>query len=137
MTTLWTVATSLDPSESLRLLRSARLGRVGMCTSAGPQVLPVNYTVLDGNIVLRTDLYSAVAAGTKDATVAFEVDELDDRLDEGWSVLIVGHAEHVEDRAEMQALFERMGTPWAPGSRPLVARIVPAQVTGRRFRRHE
>jgi|tagenome__1003787_1003787.scaffolds.fasta_scaffold20867840_3 nitroimidazol reductase NimA-like FMN-containing flavoprotein (pyridoxamine 5'-phosphate oxidase superfamily) len=137
MTTLWNVATSLEPSECLRLLRSARLGRVGMCTAAGPQVLPVNYTVVDGNILLRTDLYSAVAAGTEDATVAFEVDELDDRLDEGWSVLVVGRADHVEDRAEMQALFARAGTPWAPGSRPLVARIVPDQVTGRRFRRHE
>src|SRR3954447_17194540 len=137
MTTLWTVATSLDPSECLRLLRSARLGRVGMCTSAGPQVLPVNYTVLDDNIVFRTDLYSAVAAGTKDATVAFEVDELDDRLDEGWSVLVVGRGEHVEDRAEMQDLFDRLDAPWAPGSRPLVVRIVPSEVTGRRFRRHE
>jgi nitroimidazol reductase NimA-like FMN-containing flavoprotein (pyridoxamine 5'-phosphate oxidase superfamily) len=136
MTTLWNVATSLEPSECLRLLRSARLGRIGMCTPAGPQVLPVNYRVLDGNILLRTDLYSAVAAGTKDATVAFEVDELDDRLDEGWSVLVVGRGEHVEGRAEVRALFDRLDSPWAPGSRPLVARIVPSEVTGRRFRRH-
>jgi nitroimidazol reductase NimA-like FMN-containing flavoprotein (pyridoxamine 5'-phosphate oxidase superfamily) len=91
--------------------------------------------VLDGAIVIRTDLYSVVADGTRDSTVAFQADELDDRLTSGWSVLVVGHAEHVDDPKEMAALFQRMHQPWAPGLRPLVARIVPAKVTGRRFTR--
>jgi len=68
--------------------------------------------------------------------VAFEADELDDRLDSGWSVLVVGQSEHVEDRTEIADLFHRMGQPWAPGLRPVVARIVPSRVTGRRFFKH-
>lgn len=132
---LWNQTTTLDPAECMILLSSARLGRVGMCTASGPQVLPVNYTLLDGAIVFRTDLYSALAAGTRGDTVAFEVDELDDRLQSGWSVLVVGRAVHVEDRAEMEASFPGIEEPWAPGSRPLVARIVPSEVTGRRFER--
>jgi nitroimidazol reductase NimA-like FMN-containing flavoprotein (pyridoxamine 5'-phosphate oxidase superfamily) len=133
--TLWTQAEPLEPDECLRLLSSARVGRVGFTGPDGPQVLPVNYTLLDGAIIVRTDLYSTIADGTRGTVVAFEVDELDDRLQSGWSVLAVGEADHVEDRAEMADLFRRAGEPWAPGSRPLVARIVPGRVTGRRFRR--
>jgi len=38
----------------------------------------------------------------------FQADEIDDRLQSGWSVLVVGPAEHVEDRAELVAAFERI-----------------------------
>jgi nitroimidazol reductase NimA-like FMN-containing flavoprotein (pyridoxamine 5'-phosphate oxidase superfamily) len=135
MTSTWDHTDRLEPSECMNLLASARLGRVGWTTDEGPQILPVNHAVLDGAIVIRTDLYSVVADGTRDSTVAFQADELDDRLTSGWSVLVVGHAEHVDDPKEMAALFQRMHQPWAPGLRPLVARIVPAKVTGRRFTR--
>lgn len=135
MTTMWTQAESLEPAECLRLLSSARLGRVGFSAPEGPQILPVNHTVLDGAVVFRTDLYSSLAEATHGSTVAFEADELDDRMQSGWSVLVVGSAEHVEDHDEMVDVFARMGQPWAPGSRPLLARIVPSTVTGRRFSR--
>lgn len=134
MSSAWTSAVSLEPEECLRLLSTVRVGRVGMCTADGPEVLPVNYSLLDGAVVFRTHLYSALAVGTLEGTVAFEVDELDDRLEFGWSVLVKGRAEHVEGE-EMAELFRRLDEPWAPGDRPLVARIVPTAVTGRRFER--
>jgi nitroimidazol reductase NimA-like FMN-containing flavoprotein (pyridoxamine 5'-phosphate oxidase superfamily) len=133
--TLWTQAEVLETEECLRLLSEVRLGRLAFTSPTGLQVLPVNHTVLDGAIVFRTDLYSALADGTRGAEVAFEADELDDRMQSGWSVLAVGEAHHVEDPAEMADLFHRAGEPWAPGSRPLVARIVLHRVTGRRFHR--
>lgn len=64
-----------------------------------------------------------------------KADKLDDRMQSGWSVLVVGLAEHVEDHAKMAEIFTRIGQPWTPGSRPPIARIVPSQVTGRRFQR--
>jgi uncharacterized protein len=133
MTSTWQRVEPLEPSECMRLLASVRLGRLAWAGAEGPQVLPVNHSVLEGNIVFRTDLYSALAEGSRTGTVAFEADELDDRLQSGWSVLVRGRAEHVEDPSEMSGLFHRLGEPWAPGSRPLVARVVPSQVTGRRF----
>jgi nitroimidazol reductase NimA-like FMN-containing flavoprotein (pyridoxamine 5'-phosphate oxidase superfamily) len=105
-----------------------------MCTDQGPQILPVNYTLVDDAIMFRTHLYSALAAGTTQGTVAFEVDELDDRLEFGWSVLAIGRAEHVQGE-DMIEIFRALREPWAPGSRPLVARIVPDVITGRRFER--
>ena len=136
MTPAWGRMAPLEPAECLRLLGSVKLGRVGLCGTAGPQILPVNHTLLDGNIVFRTELYSVLADGTRDSIVAFEADELDDLMRSGWSVLVVGRAEHVEDPSEIADIFARMGQPWAPGLRPLVARIVPSQVSGRRFQ-HE
>jgi nitroimidazol reductase NimA-like FMN-containing flavoprotein (pyridoxamine 5'-phosphate oxidase superfamily) len=87
VTTLWTRTETLEPDECLRLLASARVGRVGFTSPAGPRVLPVNHTVLDGAVIIRTDLYSALADGTRGTVVAFEADELDDRLQSGWSVM--------------------------------------------------
>ena len=117
----------------MRLLSSARWGRVGLTTPDGPVVLPVNHAVLDGSVVFRTDLYGVLADGTDGAVVAFEVDELDDRMRSGWSVLVTGRAEHVEAPVEVAEAFGRLDQPWAPGPRPLVARIVLTRVTGRRF----
>ena len=42
------------------------------------------------SIVFRTDLYGVLADGTDGEVVAFEVDELDDRMRSGWSVLVTG-----------------------------------------------
>ena len=69
----------------------------------------------------------------RELSSALEADELDDRLSTGWSVVVVGRAEQVQDPAEIASLFGRMRQPWAPGSRPLLVRIAPAEVTGRRF----
>jgi nitroimidazol reductase NimA-like FMN-containing flavoprotein (pyridoxamine 5'-phosphate oxidase superfamily) len=135
MTSNWERVESLEPDDCMSQLRSVRWGRVAWVAPEGPQVLPVNHSVLDGTVVFRTDLYTSLAEGTRTGAVAFEADELDDRMESGWSVLVVGQAEHVEDHDEAVALFGRMGQPWAPGSRPLVARITPVHVTGRRFLR--
>jgi len=135
VTSAWAEMTTLEPAECLRLLASARMGRLGFSAAAGPQVLPVNHAVLDGDIVFRTDLYGVVAEGTRDGTVAFEADEIDDRMRSGWSVLVVGHSRHVEDPSQLAEVFHRLDEPWAPGPRPVVVRIAPARISGRRFRR--
>ena len=135
MTSAWRRADKLEPAECLTLLSSVRLGRVGWSGPAGPQVLPVNHRVLDGTIVFRTGLYSALAEGTRQGPVAFEADELDDRRQSGWSVLVVGPSEHLQDPTEIREVFRRLDEPWAPGSRQLLVRVAPSQVTGRRFHR--
>ena len=134
MMSTWSSAVALEEDQCRRLLESARVGRVGICTADGPAVLPVNYRLLDGAILFRTQLDSVLAEGTRDGVVAFEVDELDDRLENGWSVLVVGRAEHLAGQ-EMRDLFRRLDEPWAPGARPLVARIACTRVSGRRFDR--
>jgi hypothetical protein len=93
----------------------------------------VNYTWRDGSVIFRTAAYNSLAATLKDAAAAFEVDELDEFLESGWSVLAVGRARAVEDPDELADLWgEGIPEPWAAGTRALFIRMVPKQITGRR-----
>lgn len=135
MTSTWARTEPLDEAESMRMLASVRWGRCAWTGPEGPRILPVNCSVLDGNVFFRTALYGSLADAANGSAVALEADELDDRLSSGWSVVVLGRAEQVEDPAEVAQLFRRIGQPWAPGSRPVLVRILPSQVTGRRFLR--
>jgi hypothetical protein len=125
----------LDEAHCMRLLASVNWGRFAWSDTDGPRILPVNFTLVDGHVFLRTDLYGSLADAASGTAVALEADELDHRLSSGWSVVVLGRAEQVEDQAEIAAFFRQVREPWAPGSRPLLVRIVPSQVTGRRFLR--
>ncbi|QMU76805.1 hypothetical protein GXW83_14730 [Streptacidiphilus sp. PB12-B1b] len=121
----------LSPRACWDRLGTHGIGRIGLSTASGPAIIPVNYTVDDRTVVFRTAADSGTAA-TVDTEVAFEVDLVDERLSEGWSVLIVGRAEHVGEPAALRRLAEAPGAaPWAGGRRDLVIRVVPTRITGR------
>src|SRR3974377_1661696 len=80
----------LSNEECQRLLEGGVMGRVGVTVSAIPEILPVNYTLLDGDIVFRTGRGTKLHSATSDAPIAFEVDEADPVTLSGWSVLVVG-----------------------------------------------
>jgi nitroimidazol reductase NimA-like FMN-containing flavoprotein (pyridoxamine 5'-phosphate oxidase superfamily) len=134
------VIEELDEAESLRLIAPGGIGRIAYASRYGPAVLPVNYKWYDGAIVFRTarhsaldeDLQTGIAGG--EYMVAFEIDELDFAMRQGWSVLIQGPAHHVEAEAERQAATAAGVEPWAGGERELFLRIVPHRVTGRRIK---
>ncbi|MFE9774635.1 helix-turn-helix domain-containing protein [Streptomyces sp. NPDC005931] len=125
--------TALAPDECRTLLGAHGVGRLAVTTDEGPVVVPVNYDVIDGDVVFRT------AAGTTPARaaghrVAFEVDRVDDALSQGWSVLVRGDARTVDDPEEMHRLEERAySAPWAGGHREQWVRVEPLEITGRRI----
>ena len=128
----------LSPAECLRLLSSKQVGRISFCVAAGeaPLVLPVNYTTKDGYVYFRTSPYNVMAGALKDMPASFQVDDIDEFLESGWSVLLKGHAEFLDPDAEKVAGVDRLESrpePWASGVRTLVIRIVPDEVTGRRI----
>ena len=45
----------LTEAESLRLMEQAEIGRIGFTGRFGPAILPVNFKVLDGSVVFRTE----------------------------------------------------------------------------------
>jgi len=95
-------------------------------------VLPVVYTVVDGDIVFRTAPGEKLIAAVLHRTVAFEVDAFDVDAHTGWSVNVVGPAEeivHPDDVARARALDLR---PWAGDVRDRFVRIRAGDVTGRR-----
>ena len=95
------VVTKLMPAECHRLIAAGGIGRIAFCTISGPAVLPVNFAVVAGTIVIRTAEGSAVD-GHADEQVAFEVDYLDEALSQGWSVLVRGRAHRVAHPAELK-----------------------------------
>ncbi|GHI69988.1 helix-turn-helix domain-containing protein [Streptomyces nojiriensis] len=122
----------LDETECRRLLNTHGVGRIGVFTSEGPAVLPVNYLIAGTDIAFRTsaEAVTAAAAGTE---AAFEIDNIDDVTATGWSVLAVGELAAVTDPPELH----RLGTtarsqPWAGGPRDHWMKLTPARITGRR-----
>jgi nitroimidazol reductase NimA-like FMN-containing flavoprotein (pyridoxamine 5'-phosphate oxidase superfamily) len=122
----------LTTAECLMLLQSKRVGRIVWCGERGPQALPVNYVVDNGRILFRTSPYSAIAKLAVEQQVAFEVDDIDEFIETGWSVLVVGMAHRVDDPGDIPRSLEDRPAPWAPGARNLYIRIQPDTVTGRR-----
>ncbi|TDU87884.1 nitroimidazol reductase NimA-like FMN-containing flavoprotein (pyridoxamine 5'-phosphate oxidase superfamily) [Kribbella voronezhensis] len=123
----------LPPEECRDLLTTKSVGRVGFSSPDGPQVLPVNYVVHRRDIIFRTDAGSALANAMRGSRVAFEIDDIDEFLQSGWSVLIVGDADHVDDPDLLVELWgDRGPQPWAVGLRTQFVRITPTRLTGRR-----
>jgi uncharacterized protein len=123
----------LTDAEARDLLRQGEVGRVGLTLGAMPAIFPVNYAVIDGDIVFRTAPGSKLAAAADRTVVAFEVDDYDRHDRSGWSVLVLGQSEVVDDvDATYQALKARV-KPWADGNRTSLVRIHPEFVSGRRI----
>jgi nitroimidazol reductase NimA-like FMN-containing flavoprotein (pyridoxamine 5'-phosphate oxidase superfamily) len=120
----------LERDECLDLLRSRSLGRIGAKIAEDPVILPVFYALIDGEIILRTDPGTKLIAAVLELRVAFEVDD----ADEGWSVLVVGHAHEVRAIAEVANLAPRLEVFWPAGERDRLVRIEIERITGRRLR---
>jgi hypothetical protein len=125
--------TRLTPAECRMLIAPGGIGRIAFCTVSGPIVLPVNFTVLGGSVVVRTGAGSLIEAHGDDRA-AFEVDHVDEVLGQGWSVLLVGQAHRVLQPGELRNVREAGGfAPWPDGDRDSYIRLVPDQISGRRM----
>lgn len=129
-----TALNELTIAECEGLLLRTPVGRLGF-TFAGEQcILPVNYRFVDGQIVFRTSTGRKLHAVAGDKNLAFEVDRWDRETRTGWSVLVVGPAEEIDDYEEFEKV-EGLGLrPWAndPEQNRWI-RIVPEKISGRRI----
>jgi uncharacterized protein len=123
----------LSRSECETLLRRDVVGRVAIATPTGPHVMPLNYSVTDGSVVLCTTPYSLLGTYGRDSMLAFEIDHFEHARQRGWSVVVRGRAEPVEDPADLARLVRLLPRPWAAGRRSLYLRIPLTEVTGRRL----
>ncbi len=124
----------MSHEESESLLRLGVVGRVAVSTPTGPHIVPVNYSVVDDAIVIRTSPYSLLATHGLDVVIAFEVDDIDHEYHQAWSVVARGTSEVVSD----PVVLERIASvweprPWAAGSRNLFLRLPWRELTGRRL----
>ncbi len=127
----------LSRAECESLLRAGVVGRIAVCTPTGPHVIPVNYSMVDDAIVVRTSPYSMLGTYGRDTTLAFEIDQFDYEYQRGWSVVARGRAEFVTDAAQLdhiRSVWEPR--PWAKGSREMHLRLRCDELSGRRLGAH-
>lgn len=123
----------LERDECLQLLARATLGRIGVTSGALPTVLPVNFWLDGDRIVILTGEGSKLMAATRNAVVAFEVDDVDPMYHAGWSVVVTGVAREVTDPDDLAALRRAPLTRWAPRGNGRVVAISTDMISGRRI----
>ena len=122
----------LTRSECLCLLAGGVIGRLIFTDRALPMVQPVNYLLDDEEILFRTANGSKLAAATRNAVVAFQLDQFDMTTRSGWSVLSVGEAYEVLDPARLAELAELQPDPWVRDHDAHTLCIPLGILTGRR-----
>lgn len=124
----------LDRRECRELLEAGLVGRVAVCTPVGPHIVPVNYSVLDDAVLVRTTPYSILGTHARGSILALEVDRFDYKLERGWSVVARGRADVVTAAEELEEIKRQWEPrPWAGGSRTLFLRVHWSELTGRRI----
>lgn len=111
------------------MLATQSVGRVAFSAGGQIEIFPVNYSVVDGGIVFRSN--SGRKMASIGSQVAFEVDFLDAATRCGWSVVVRGTARDVTQQEG--DVGQAGGPPWA-GEKDFVVRLVHCSVTGRRVR---
>jgi nitroimidazol reductase NimA-like FMN-containing flavoprotein (pyridoxamine 5'-phosphate oxidase superfamily) len=98
-----------------------------------PAILPVNYALLDDDVVFRTDPGSKLSAALMRVLVAFEIDHADSATRTGWSVLVTGYVEEIRDAGTLARVAELGLEPWVVEGRDFVVRIDTRTISGRRL----
>lgn len=126
----------LSFADCLRLLGSVPVGRVGFLADGEVVILPVNHLMDGPDVVFRTRAGSKLSSVGSKNLVGFEADSYDPRAHCGWSVVLSGFTEVVEDDDEIERLSELGLESWAGavGEDASWIRIRPTSVTGRRTR---
>ncbi|MEO2109198.1 MAG: pyridoxamine 5'-phosphate oxidase family protein [Actinomycetota bacterium] len=124
----------LDQDECMTLLAGhpTKVGRLAFVDQDYPIVLPVNFRVHRGSVVFRSDTGSKYMAAATGQKVAFEVDDVDEAWQEGWSVLIQGMCHEITDPHQLK-LIDGIGlNAWA-GASMHTLEILHHRITGRRI----
>ncbi len=125
----------LSEDECKRLLQSADLGRVAFVVDSRPQIFPVNYAFDEGVVVFRTSPGLKLDRGPY-TYAAFEVDQVDSKKGEAWSVVVQGTAHDITETIDTRSehLRRLAVKPVAPGERSDWMGIYADRITGRRFK---
>lgn len=123
----------LSEGDCFALLARAPIGRVVYSDRALPVIVPVNYTLDGDDVVIRTGRRSRLATHAAGHVIAFEVDEIDTTSRSGWSVVLTGFLQLIDEPAEVARLEKLALRSWAPSAYDSYLRLRSDLVTGRRI----
>ena len=125
--------TELEHHECWELLRDSEVGRLAVAIAGHPDIFPVNFVVDHGSVVFRTAEGTKLAAAVLGTAAAFEVDGYDADAGEAWSVVLKGQAREIEAIHDVFEALDLPLFPWHASPKHRFVRIVPDELTGRRF----
>jgi uncharacterized protein len=121
----------LTRPEAVALVKTREVGRLVYTSRALPAVMPVNYAMRDGGILIWTGSASALSRSLRGAVVAFQVDDLDYVARSGWSVTVTGMSRLVVDGPTLKRARTAGPVPWTHGAKDHLICIPLTLVTGR------
>jgi uncharacterized protein len=118
----------------LTLVAAGHEGRVALVADGQPVICPVNCVVGRNSILFRTNWPMLGSASL--ASLAFQIDGVEAGGQSRWMVMVQGIANDITDALDLASehLQTVPSSPWAPGPRPRLIRLVPRTITGHRFR---
>ncbi|HUL98961.1 MAG TPA: pyridoxamine 5'-phosphate oxidase family protein [Mycobacterium sp.] len=121
----------IPEDESWQLLASRTLGRLATSVGGQPEIFPVNFVVQRRTVLFRTAEGTKLASAVANNRVAFEVDE--HNVEGGWSVIVKGQAQMLRTQEEIAEAERAQLLPWIATRKRHFVRIVPTEISGRRF----
>ena len=125
----------LGSDDCLMLLAGVPLGKVVYTRDVLPAVRPVNHVVRDGEIIIGAGaspwLTKMVRARDK-AVLGYQADEIDQNSHHGWTVLVVGYAQIIDDPDRI-AKYAPLVQSWTRTVNDALITIEPDLVTGMRI----
>jgi uncharacterized protein len=122
---------TLTREECLELLKQVVVGRIGYVTDGIAIILPVNFWVVDGDIIFCTAKGSTLNWLSLRGRLSFQADASRWADREGWSVLIHGVAREVTDPNELEILRRGPLRSWLRSSAEHWVRIRIETISGR------
>lgn len=132
------VMIELSPRECQEYLDRGGIGRLAFPTPKGLRIVPLNYCTNADAIVFRTVPDSELGTYGEGADAVFEIDEIDNEAEAGWSVVAFGRLERPSEIDEVWDIRGwRNPTPWSGDHRNFHMKLRWSTLTGRRILRSE
>jgi nitroimidazol reductase NimA-like FMN-containing flavoprotein (pyridoxamine 5'-phosphate oxidase superfamily) len=123
--------TELTWEKCWELLEQDSFGRLSVITDFGADIFPINYTVHERALYMRTAPGTKLVDIIKYPLVAFEIDGR--RAGMHWSVVVKGEAQRISSDAEIEASGVLSLHTATPTPKWNYIRIRPDAITGRQF----
>ena len=124
----------LHLGDCFGLLESVPLGRIAFVERGEVAIFPVKFLVDGQDVAFRAAAGTKLSAAEVGQYIGFEADSFDAVTGAGWSVVVNGLAEVIDDEAEGARLDALGLPPWGGDAATRVwVRIRPTSITGRRI----
>ena len=121
----------LTRAQCRELLPGATVGRLAVPTPNFPTLEPVSFAVVEGELVVAARAGSAADAVAAGTVLSFEADLLDHARHSGWSVVVSGPVEELDD--DIVPLVRPQLGPWPVADSDRLLLIRSDRVTGQRI----